>query len=384
MTTPSISPIMEDRAAQTFASPPCTACHLPHSSVSSIMKRGLCGSSRDLQHRIGPPHVLGSGLTGARAEAILADPGATVPDIAARVGATAPDAAGPILADPSAAVPDVAAAARATAAVSIVVVVAVVVTDAHPALAAATTVSVATTEAGVPVSAAATSVIAVGAPSVADALDTDASQAGSSSALSSRSITSLGGGTPGAAPCLAGSAAEAEGGTGVGSCPMPNYGIPHPVATAEAASAGGPVASPTTPPLTAGRVTACSAEVVDTRSAFFGASDGTNSLVALFFFLAVSLSFRFFCVSARRRFCRCRSASSSTGGHESTTRHLSDSLPDLGVGKGVRRKDGALGRRPGNHVVKRASSEHQRCHPPSVRRWMAAHPSHSVTNAAMC
>ncbi|XP_004974591.1 hormone receptor 4-like [Setaria italica] len=260
---------MEDRAARIFASLPYTACHLPHSSASSSAKRGLCGSSWDLQCRVDPPHALGSGLTETRAEAVLADPGAAVPDVAARAGATASDAVGSVD-DPS-----------TLAVVSVVVTAAVIAAVAHPALSVVAAVSIAAARAGVPVSAtvaisvtatresapisiAAISTITVGAPSVADTLDADASPAGSSSTSSSRSITSLGGGTPGAAPCPAGSVAEAEGGTGVGSCPVPDCGTPPLVAATEAVSAGGPAASPMTLPLAAGGVTARPTEVVDT------------------------------------------------------------------------------------------------------------------------
>nr|TKW03173.1 hypothetical protein SEVIR_7G006200v2 [Setaria viridis] len=54
---------------------------------------------------------------------------------------------------------------------------------------------------------------------------------------------------------------------------------------------------------------------------------------------------------------------------------LPNSLPDLGVGKCASRKDGALGRRTGNHVGKRANLEHQQRHPPSVRRPFLMWPS---------
>nr|XP_034586760.1 antifreeze protein Maxi-like [Setaria viridis] len=303
MTTPSSSPIAEDRAAQTFASPPCTACHLPNSSASSSTKRGLCGSLRDLQRRVGPTHGLGTGLIGTRAGAVLADPGAAVPEVAAGAGTTAPDTAGPID-DPG---------TRAA------VYVAVVAVDAHPALSAAVTVSTATAGAGIPVSAAVTvsiaaagvrvpisaaaaisvaatkatapisaaaavpvaaagaavPVFAAAAISVA-ATDAGASPAGSPSASSLRSITSPAKGTPGATPCPAGPAAQAEGGTGVGPCPMPDCGTLPSIAAAEATSAIGPAASPTTPPLTAGGVAARPAKVDDTRSTFFGASGGTK------------------------------------------------------------------------------------------------------------
>nr|XP_034590508.1 elastin-like [Setaria viridis] len=313
MTTPSSSPIAEDRAAWTFASPHCTACHLPHSSTLSSTKRGLCGSSRDLQRRVGLPHALGLRSIGTRAEAILDDPGAAIPDATAGVGATALDAAGPI--------DDL----SARVAVSVVVAAAVIAFDARPALFAAATVSVVATGGGIPISTAtadsvaaagagvavsaaavvsaaaagagvpisavaAVSVVAtgacasistatisavavaVGAPSVADGLDAGASPASFSAASSSRSITSPGGGTPGAAPLPVGSAAEAEGRTGDGSCPMPDCGTFPPVAAAEAASAGGPAASQTTPSLATGGVPASLAEVVDTQSVFFGAS----------------------------------------------------------------------------------------------------------------
>ncbi|XP_004971743.1 angiomotin-like [Setaria italica] len=311
MTMPSSSPIAQDRATRTFASPPCTACHLPHSSALSSTKRGLYGSPQDLQCRVSPPHALGLRSTGTRAEAVLANPSAAVPDVTAGAGATTPDAADPVddrgaravvsvliaaaavvIADTrpalSAAATVSVAAAGVVVPVSIAAAVSVAAAGAGVPISAAAAVSVVATGVGIPVSAAAAvSVAATGAsapisaatvraPSMANALDTDSFPTGSS-ASSSRSITSPSGGTPGAAPCPTGSAAEVEGGTGVGPCPVPDCGTLPPVTAAEAASAGGPTASPTTPLLAAAGVTAHPTEVVDTRSAFFGASGGTKS-----------------------------------------------------------------------------------------------------------
>nr|TKW21592.1 hypothetical protein SEVIR_4G129200v2 [Setaria viridis] len=329
-TTPSSFPIAEDRAARTFASPPCTACHLAYSLASSSMKRGLCGSSRDIQRRVGPPHALGMGLTGTRVEAAPADPGVAVPNAVARAGATTPDAVS-LVNGPG-----------TCAAVSVEVATAVVDVDARPTPSTTATVSIVAAGAGVPVPvlvpAAATAFVAAaeaGVPAsiVATGAGTPASAAvaafittagagtpvstttavlvmaagvdfpssvatavsvavtgaaapisavavgatGSSSASSLRSMTSPAGGTPGATPCPAGLAAEAEGGAGVGRYPVPGCDVLPPIAAAEAASAVGSTISLSTPPLAPRGVAARPAEVNDTCSAFFGASGGTKS-----------------------------------------------------------------------------------------------------------
>nr|XP_034604576.1 calphotin-like [Setaria viridis] len=257
------------------------------------MKRGLCGSSRDLQRKVGPHHALGLGLNGTRTEAVLADPGAAVPDIAAGAGTTAPNAAGPVD-DPGTRV-----------AISIVVTAAVAAADARPALSATTTVSVPAAGAGVPVSAtAAVSVAAAGAgvpvstaavvsvavarasvpvSATAAAISVAAARAGVPvSAVAAISVAAAGRAFPSPPPLLSlsrllGSAVEAEGEKGVGFGPVPDCGTPPPIAAVEATSAGGPAASPTTPPLATGGVTARPGEVVDTRSAFFGANSAMKS-----------------------------------------------------------------------------------------------------------
>ncbi|XP_072151855.1 uncharacterized protein [Setaria viridis] len=240
-TKPCSSPIAEDRAARTFAILPCTAYHLPHSSTSFSTKRGLCGSYQDAQRRVGPPHALGTRLTGTRVEAVLADPGAAVPNAAARAGATAPDAAG-LVDGPG-----------TCAAVSVEVATAVLDADARPAPSAAATVSVAAVGASIPVPAAAAgagtpastaaavpvaaaeadfpssiataisiAVTGTPAPISAAAISTvTARAAGSSSTSSSRSITSSVGGTPGATPCPAGRPRreKAEQGSDPAPCP---------------------------------------------------------------------------------------------------------------------------------------------------------------------
>nr|TKW12199.1 LOW QUALITY PROTEIN: hypothetical protein SEVIR_5G021700v2 [Setaria viridis] len=148
-----------------------------------------------------------------------------------------------------------------------------------------------------------------------------------------------------------------------------------------------------------------------------------NSSAAFFFFFATSLSLRRFCSSARRRFCSRRSASSGTGGCESTTRvsmpykhkiaprqsdgqetrkkkagaripyqvdealvrahrrvpghrvvsvlvlqRLPNPLSDLGGGERTRCQDGTLGRHARSHVGERTNPEHQRHHPPGMIR----------------
>nr|TKW29880.1 hypothetical protein SEVIR_3G424300v2 [Setaria viridis] len=199
---------------------------------SRAFPRLLFPCSQDIQRTVGPPHALGSRPSGTRArEDSSASPDAIAPVVAAGVGATV----------------------SATAAVSVV------------AAGAGATVSAAV----------AVSVVAAGAGATVSST-TAAPVTGSSSASSSRFITSLGGGTPGAASCPAGSAAGAKGGTGVGLCSVPDCGTLSPVAAAEAATAGGTAASPTTPPLAPGGVTVGPTEVVGTQSAFFGASGRTK------------------------------------------------------------------------------------------------------------
>nr|XP_034594549.1 antifreeze protein Maxi-like [Setaria viridis] len=309
---PSNSPITEDRAARTFASPLCTACHLPHSSASSSTKRGLCGSSRNLQSRVGPPHALGTGLTGTRVGAALAAPDATVPNAAAGVGSIASNAAGlddypntcatVSIAAAGAAVPVPAAAAASVVAARAGVPASVAVSGAGVPTPATAGVSVAAAREGVPAPAAAGVSVAIAggdvpaftaaaAPIVPAEMDAifvvvtgatvpisaTAGAAGSSSASSSRSITSPVGGTPGATPCPAGSTAKEESRARVGPCLVPGCGPLPPVVVVEAASAVGSVVFPVTPSLAAGGVAARLAEVDDTRSAFFGASGGTKS-----------------------------------------------------------------------------------------------------------
>ncbi|XP_004977758.1 ice-structuring glycoprotein-like [Setaria italica] len=258
-----------------------------------------------------------------RVEATPTAPGAAVPDAAAGAGTAVPDAAG-LVDGPG-----------ACAAVLVAVAADVVDADARPNPSAAATISVAATGAGVPVPAAvaafvvtteagvptpvmvvkagtptsaataafataagagflaspatAVPIVAAGADSLsfvaiavpvaiagatAPVSTTTVRAAHSSSASSSRSITSPVGGPPGAMPCPTGSAEEAEGGAGVRPCPVPGCGTTPPVAAARATSAVGFAVSPATPPLAAGGVVVCPAEVDDTRSAFFGASDG--------------------------------------------------------------------------------------------------------------
>nr|XP_034591767.1 calphotin-like [Setaria viridis] len=292
------------------------------------MKRGLCGSSRNIQRRVGPRLALGTGLTGTRVEAASADPDTAVLDTAAGADATTPDAAG-LVDNPGTCV-----------AVSVEVAPAVDDADARPALSPTATVSVAAAGAGVPVPTASTASIAAAgarvpapvaaaragvpaaavafaaaagagvpastatvvpvaatrvdfpssdsaavyvvvagatAPIPAAAISAVAIGAAGSSALSSRSITSPVGGTPEATPCPAGSAAGVEGRVGVGPCLVPGYDTIPPVAAVGAASAVGSAVSPATLPLAAGGVAVRPAEVDDTRSAFFGAKSGTKS-----------------------------------------------------------------------------------------------------------
>nr|TKW03199.1 hypothetical protein SEVIR_7G007800v2 [Setaria viridis] len=276
----------EDRAARTFASPSFTARHLLRSPASSSTKRGLCGSSRDIQRKVSPPHALGSRPTGTRAreaspagpnsavpdvaattwEALPADPDAADPDVAAGVGATALDIAAPIIAagagtttlDAAGPVNDAGARAAVSAAV------AVVAAGARAAVFTAAA-SIAVARAGATLSATVAVSTDVVATPAAGASDADTSPTGSSSASSLRFISSPGGGTLGTASCPAGSAAEVEGGTGVAPCSVPDYGTLPPVAATEAASAGGPATSPTSPPA-ASRVTVRPAEAIDTRT----------------------------------------------------------------------------------------------------------------------
>nr|TKW38715.1 hypothetical protein SEVIR_1G133900v2 [Setaria viridis] len=113
-TTPSSSPNAEDRVARTLASPPCSACHLPHSMVSSSVKRGLCGSSRDVQCKIDPFRTLGTGLAETRVEAAPAAPDTAVPDAAFEVGTATPEGVG-LTDSPGARAPTPIQAATATA-----------------------------------------------------------------------------------------------------------------------------------------------------------------------------------------------------------------------------------------------------------------------------
>ncbi|XP_022685496.1 ice-structuring glycoprotein-like [Setaria italica] len=302
---------------------------------------GLCGSSRDIQRRVAPLHALGMGLTEARVEAAPAAPGAAVPDAAAGASAVAPDAAGladgpgtraAVLVEVAADVvdanarpdPSAAATVSVTAAGAGVPVIAasfiaateagvpapVVAAEAGTPTSAAAATFVAAPWADVPASAAAAAfvaatgagvlasptaavpVVAAGADSLssvataipvmvvgatASVSGTAVGAACSSSASSSRSITTPVGGPLGAMPCPAGSAEEVEGGTGVRPCPVPGCGTTPPVAATGATSAVGSAVSLVTPPLAADRVAVRPAEVEDTRSAFFGASDGTKS-----------------------------------------------------------------------------------------------------------
>ncbi|XP_004986790.1 uncharacterized protein LOC101763529 [Setaria italica] len=289
---------------------------------------GLCGSSRDVQRRIDPFHALGTGLAETRVEAAPDAPDTAVPDAAVEAGTAAPDATG-LIDGPGACAPAL-----------IEVAAAVLDADARPDPSAAATVSVTATGAGVPVTAvsfvtateptsypniaifvaapwadvpasavvaafvatavvgvlaspaAAITAVAAGSDSlssVATAIPVTAAgatasvcatvvgAARSSSTSSSRSITTLVGGPPGAMPCPARSTEEAEGKTGVRPCPVPGCGTTPPVAAAGATSTVGSAVSPATPPLAASGVTVRPAEVEDTRSAFFGASDGTKS-----------------------------------------------------------------------------------------------------------
>ncbi|XP_012700694.1 GPI-anchored CFEM domain protein A-like [Setaria italica] len=212
------------------------------------MKRGLCGSSQDIQRTVGPPHALGSRLSGTRAR---------------EDSPTSPDAAVSII------------AAGAGATISATATVYVVATEADATVSATAAISVIAAGAGATVSTTA-AVSVVVATSATDASDTGASLTGSSSASSSRFISSLDGGTPGAASGPAGLAAGAEGGTGVGPCSVPDYGTLSSITVVEAASAGGTVAPPTTPPLAPGGVMVGPVEAADARSAFFGASGRTK------------------------------------------------------------------------------------------------------------
>ena len=80
------TPSAEVRAAWTWATPPCTACHLCHSAAVSSAKRCLGGSSRDDQRRTFPLQALGT-------EEAEAETGAD-PDAAVEDGTAALEAAG--------------------------------------------------------------------------------------------------------------------------------------------------------------------------------------------------------------------------------------------------------------------------------------------------
>lgn len=137
---------------------------------------------------------------------------------------------------------------------------------------AGATISVAAAGACATVSTTTVVTTAVAGVSTIGASGVGTSPAGSSS--SSRTITSVCGGTPRAASYPTGSAMGAEDEAWAGACATPNCGTPSSATTLEAASTQGTTASPTTPPLAPGGVTAGPAEVADDRSAFFGASSG--------------------------------------------------------------------------------------------------------------
>nr|TKW00471.1 hypothetical protein SEVIR_8G111400v2 [Setaria viridis] len=373
-----------------------------------------------VQHEEGPLRVIAyppaQGLTEARVGATLAAPNAAVPDTAAGAGATASDAAG--LDDSSgtsttvsvvtagAGVPVPATTTASVTAAGAGVPASVTISGAGIATPTTTGISVASIGVGVPASAAVgvsvvfaevgilasatagVSVAVAGAiiPTFAAAISAAAAgTTGSSSASSSRSITLPVGGTPAATPCPAGSAMEEEGGAGVGPCPVPGCATLPLVAVTEATFAVGSVVSPATPPLAAGRAVARPAEVDDTYSAFFCANargrrarfasepdadpraSGNGCLPLPLYSWDTGRGSR---VSSADTQGMPRAnpwgAAQELCGAESW--RLLDSLSDLGGGKRTRCKDGALGRRVGSYLGKRANPEHQRCQPPIMVR----------------